>query len=289
MEVHAPFYVAMWMIGDSIMPSIGADPELFLRDVNTGGVVPVCGLIGGSKDEPLPLDGMDDGFAVQEDNVMVEFNIPPASSAGRFSVYIEDALAAVENLIRIRELPLEFDYSSERLFSEGQLSHPQAREFGCSPDFDGYKMGAPCRPISPDRLGGWRFAGGHVHLGYDFEHVPHHVVAQLCDLFLGLPSVALDKQAQRRKRYGQPGRFRPTAYGIEYRTLSNFWIFEERLRREIGHRAVNVCRLASNPKRTHDVFSQVPWADVKSAITNEIDDLAADLVAYLRNDLNLEV
>lgn len=271
------------------MPTLGADPELFLRDVNTGGVVPVCGLIGGSKDDRLPLEGMAEGYAVQEDNVMLEFNIPPASNPNRFARYIRDGLLAIENLIRIRNLPLEVDYSSERLFSDGQLSHPQAQTFGCSPDFDGYKMGAPCRPINADRLGGWRFAGGHVHIGYDYEHVPHHVVAQLCDLFLGLPSVALDKQAQRRNRYGQPGRFRPTEYGIEYRTLSNFWIFDDVLRGEIGYRANLVGKLAENPKRAHDVFAQVPWADVKSAITNEVEDLAADLVAYLRNDLALEV
>lgn len=271
------------------MPSIGADPELFLRDVNTGGVVPVCGLIGGTKEDPLPLENLAEGFAVQEDNVMIEFNIPPANTASRFSSYIGAGLDALADLIRIRNLPLEFDYSSERLFTDDQLSHPQARMFGCSPDFDGYKAGAACRPVSPDRLGGWRFAGGHVHLGYDHEHVPQHVVAQLCDLFLALPSVVLDKQAQRRKRYGQPGRFRPTPYGIEYRTLSNFWIFDERLRGQIGYRANQACHLAQNPKRAYDVYAQVPWADVKSAITNEIEDLAADLVAYLRNDLHLEV
>lgn len=271
------------------MRTIGADPELFLRNVDTGSVIPVCGLIGGTKDEPQQLEGLEEGFAVQEDNVMLEFNIPPCSSHRSFATSIQVALDSVQDLIRIRNLPLELDFSNARLFSEEQLAHPQAQQFGCSPDFDGYKMGAPFRPLEASRLGGWRFAGGHVHLGYDHQHVPQHVVAQLCDLFLGLPSVALDKQAQRRRRYGQPGRFRPTAYGIEYRTLSNFWVFDSRLRTEIGWRALNVCILAQNPKRTHEVFAQVPWADVKSAIINEIDDLAADLIAYIRNDLKLEV
>jgi hypothetical protein len=279
----------MWLRGDDEMYTLGADPEMFLRDVNTGGVVPVCGLIGGTKGDAIPLEGMPDGFGVQEDNVMLEFNIPAANTPGRFSTYVGEALEAVDNLIRIRNLPLEIDFSSERLFTDVQLATPQAQAFGCSPDFDGYKMGAPCRPISPERLGGWRFAGGHVHIGYAASEVPQHVVAQLCDLFLGLPSVALDKQAQRRRRYGQPGRFRPTEYGIEYRTLSNFWVFDTVLRLEVGHRAASVARLASNTERAHDVFSQVPWADVKSAIFNEIEDLAADLIAYLRNDLQLEV
>jgi hypothetical protein len=284
MEVHAPYTVEDW-----IMRTIGADPELFVRDINTGGVVPICGMIGGTKSEPIPMEDRPSGYAVQEDNVMLEFNIPASSSSRHFMQSIRLGLESIANLIRIRNLPIELDYANARLFSQEQLQHPQAAEFGCSPDFNGYQMGKPFRPIEAARLGGWRFAGGHVHLGYEGTEVPHHVVAQFCDLFLGLPSVALDKQGERRRRYGQPGRFRPTEYGIEYRTLSNFWIFEPSLARDIGARALQVCGLIENPKRAQEVFAQVPWADVKSAIFNEIDDLAADLVAYLRSDLHLEV
>jgi hypothetical protein len=49
------------------------------------------------------------------------------------------------------------------------------------------------------------------------------------DLYLGVPSVLMDQGEQRKKMYGAAGAHRVKSYGVEYRTLSNFWIFEEKL------------------------------------------------------------
>jgi hypothetical protein len=49
----------------------------------------------------------------------------------------------------------------------------------------------------------------------------------LMDLFLGVPSIFMDtdKTAPRRRTlYGQAGRFRVKPYGMEYRSLSSFWL-----------------------------------------------------------------
>jgi hypothetical protein len=51
---------------------VGSDMEVFLRDNLSGVPVPVCGLIGGTKEKPKEVLG-GNGFAVQEDNVMLEF------------------------------------------------------------------------------------------------------------------------------------------------------------------------------------------------------------------------
>ena len=49
------------------------------------------------------------------------------------------------------------------------------------------------------------------------------------DLFLGIPSVLMDKGHLRKNLYGKHGAYREKAYGVEYRVLSNFWIFNNRL------------------------------------------------------------
>ena len=49
----------------------------------------------------------------------------------------------------------------------------------------------------------------------------------MMDLFLGVPSLWLDKDPTsgiRREMYGAAGRYRVKNYGMEYRSLSNFWL-----------------------------------------------------------------
>ena len=64
------------------MFTIGADPEMFIRDKYTNKYKSAVGLITGTKEEPTPIDK--DGHAYQVDNVAVEFNIAPATSLQSF-------------------------------------------------------------------------------------------------------------------------------------------------------------------------------------------------------------
>ena len=59
---------------------VGSDPETFLQS-KTGEFISSVGLIGGSKDEPMPIG---EGCSVQEDNVTVEFNTPPTNDVKEF-------------------------------------------------------------------------------------------------------------------------------------------------------------------------------------------------------------
>ena len=273
--------------------TIGTDPELFLRDTRTGGVVPVCGLIGGEKGAPIDLG---DGFGVQEDNVMLEFNTPPTSDVYQFIDYVQSGINRCLDLVRTRNEHLEFDSEHERLFTGQQLQHRNAQMFGCSADFDAYKQGMAYPTVEPSQLvaeeldGQWRFAGGHVHIGYENPlNVPHFVVSSFADVFLGLPSVGLDKQPMRRGLYGQPGRYRPTSYGIEYRVLSNFWVMDRGLIEQVAYRAQNLGHFieSSDEARVQRLFKEIPWADVKKAIVDEEPERAADVLAFCRHDLEL--
>src|SRR5690606_27611941 len=77
-----------------------------------------------------------------------------------------------------------------------------------------------------------RTAGGHIHVGYDNpDNAMSADIVLAMDVMLGVPSVLIDGDTRRRQMYGKAGCFRFKEYGLEYRTLSNFWIMsEERIR-----------------------------------------------------------
>ena len=61
--------------------TIGADPELFLINTETGKVVSSIGIIPGEKGNPYRSKDMPKGFGLEIDNILAEFNIPPAKYA----------------------------------------------------------------------------------------------------------------------------------------------------------------------------------------------------------------
>jgi hypothetical protein len=201
---------------------IGADPEFFLFNRNTEKFVPSVGLIGGTKDNPLPITG--EGHCIQEDNVMVEFNVPASNNPVKFYEDIQLVLKHVQGLI-----PENFNLAivPSAYFDEKDLESPQARHFGCDPDFNIW-TGRRNKVGSGNPL--LRTAGGHVHIGYSepSESTSTKIICAL-DLFLGVPSILLDTDTERRKMYGKAGAFRMKSYGVEYRVLSNFWINNQEL------------------------------------------------------------
>ena len=99
-----------------------------------------------------------------------------------------------------------------------------ARVFGCEPDYNAWTGEVNPKPHCDNP--NLRSAGGHIHVETDLDR---RAVIQAMDLFLGVPSVLMDKGEERRKLYGAAGSYRSKPYGVEYRTLSNFWIFDEKL------------------------------------------------------------
>ena len=66
---------------------------------------------------------------------------------------------------------------------------------------------------------------GHISIGWDdFTQEQQVDMIKAMDATVGLESVLLDFDTERKKLYGKAGCFRFTAFGIEYRSLSNFWI-----------------------------------------------------------------
>lgn len=233
---------------------IGADPEVFVSDQL--GVHSIIGRIGGSKYAPLPLP-LGKGFAVQEDNVAMEFNIPACATKADFVKAIADATGFLGNHVK-KKFNFDLDRRSAVSFPDEELNTPEAHIFGCEPDYNAWTKTKNPRPASPDK--NLRSCGGHIHIGFDgFD--PHEVV-KACDLFHGVPAVLMDKGELRKQLYGKAGAFRNTSYGVEYRTLSNFWIFSPRL-----------CEWAyDNVERALDaVATGMSFDDDKDAILEAID------------------
>lgn len=244
--------------------TIGHDAELFLRDEN-GQHVPAIGLIGGTKKHPRPVKG----GALQEDNVMAEINIIPATTADEFVMHTKDVLESLKNI-----LPdgYTFDISPSVVFPDDQLTHPKSLESGCEPDLDVWKgIENPTINLSDNR----RYGAGHIHIG--MEDIDHHPlrrenIVRWCDIMLGAPAQLYDRDVHRRKTYGTAGRYRNKSYGIEYRTLSNFW-----MQTEAGMRwAFNNALRAANYTKYTTAF---PYGEceMRAAVFGD-EDLAAELI-----------
>lgn len=201
--------------------TIGCDPELFLQD-NKGALVSAVGLIGGTKESPRFIS--EDGHAVQEDNVSVEFNIPPCHTADAFVANLDFVMSYLTKYAS--DKGLLFSKLAAASFPEEQLQTDAAQVFGCEPDYNAWTLETNPRPYCDDL--NLRSCGGHVHVGTTLDKVQ---VIRAMDVFLGVPSTFIDTDLKRRQLYGKGGAFRSKQYGVEYRSLSNFWIWEEKLRR----------------------------------------------------------
>lgn len=205
---------------------IGSDPELFVG--NSEGVNFAIGKVGGTKNEPRMVNF----GALQEDNVLLEFNTDPAASVEEFLHNIRAVMAQGEDTLKAFELEVVRGLSSH-VYDYGFLmgAGEQAFIFGCEPDHNGWTGRVNVFPTDVDPM--LRTAGGHLHIGFGhLEEVTRsksRKVIQMCDYVLGLPSLLLDKDDRRRQLYGKAAAMRFKRYGAEYRTLSNFWLFSDEL------------------------------------------------------------
>jgi len=207
--------------------SVGADPEIFVSKM--GEFISAHNLVPGTKRNPHKVNK----GAVQVDGMALEFNIDPCLSDTEF----DSALTTVMSQLKEMVPDCEFMDSSSVIFSEKFLeSVPEfALELGCEPDYNGWTLDENVKPNGAALM---RTAGGHVHIGgfetdqpFNSDHFLSSArLSRILDETLGLPSLLWDQDDQRRQMYGKGGSFRPKKYGMEYRTLSNKWLFNPLVR-----------------------------------------------------------
>lgn len=199
--------------------TIGTDFEMpiILKD---GTPLSGIGIIGGSKTKPIDIGR---GCSKQEDNVMAEFCIPPVTTFDKFIDYINYCIEKGNKIVE--EYGASLQALSSANYAKDQLNNKKAMEFGCEASYCVYTKEPSARP-KPKDVGSLRGAGFHIHLGSELlcgEGKVNSVdrIVMLLDKYVGVPSLLLDDDNERRKIYGNAGDFRFKDYGIEYRTLGS--------------------------------------------------------------------
>jgi hypothetical protein len=255
---------------------LGCDPEVFMADLQ-GNLKSSVGLIGGSKAFPLDLP-LGKGFAVQEDNVAMEFNIPPASGAEEYVSHIKSTLDFLSGVIKNR-YGFQIINESAASFPESELQSDAALNFGCDPDYNVWTGKKNPRPEAEDKT--LRSCGGHIHIGLeDVNTVNADQLGKAMDMHLGIGSVLMDKGDKRKLLYGKAGAVRYKPYGLEYRTLSNFWIFDDRLIEWVWR---------NTERAISAVEAQFPFDEYRDSIVNTINNNDKRLAQEMVSKFGLEV
>lgn len=217
--------------------SVGTDPEFMIYNKDGRLTSAITILPENGKNNKVKIGAKNLGGYIFYDNVQLEVNINPAYSASELIANLRSLFYEIKQRI----YPNTFVPQASATFPEDQLQHPDAKVFGCDPEFDAYALEIVKAPTSKD---GFRSAGGHIHLGQTAGTSPLNLplgpdsdstdrdwgrisTIRMMDLIVGLPGVILDKDPTskaRRKLYGSPGYHRTKEYGVEYRSMGNDWL-----------------------------------------------------------------
>lgn len=210
--------------------TVGADPEVFLG--KNGVFVSAHNLVPGTKAEPHHIFK----GAVQVDGMAAEFNIDPAENEDEFMFNLDVVLG------QLKEIVPDYDFLQQASVSFNEEFMAEipfyALELGCEPDYNAYTGEVNTKPDGKTLK---RTAGGHIHIGgfesdnpfESFHYSQMRNIIRALDQTVGVASLIWDKDDERRSLYGQAGAFRPKTYGVEYRTLSNAWIFSKPLQKYV--------------------------------------------------------
>jgi len=209
--------------------TLGCDPEFFFSQ---------NGKIKGSE-KILPKEGLHIPFRgktkITIDGVQAELNPTPSicrqSLAYTLAACFYELKKATKN---DKKLECDFSQGIKVLPIEMKTLSKEAKELGCSPSKNAYsKKNKISFKGAAKQM--YRSAGGHIHLGADHNSSIHLKKAikspdrliPLLDILVGNTCVLIDRDEnniKRRKTYGEAGEYRTPKHGIEYRTLSNFWL-----------------------------------------------------------------
>lgn len=202
----------------------GADPEFFIVDKKSN-IIPAFDFLGdkNQKENVAPaVLSFADGFGV-------EYNFTTKGETCR-AYFIDRIQQSLKHLFsksqEIKGTPsLRAAERVERKVLKN--ARPDLVVWGCEPTANAYKKLKTRLPNPFSHT--YRYGGGHIHLSITNIHYKNYSPVEIVkglDRVLGLFSVLIENNANenlRRRYYGLPGEYRLQAYGLEYRTLSNYY------------------------------------------------------------------
>lgn len=191
--------------------SLGSDVEFFLRDKNTHEIVSAEGIIEGTKYDPFHFDPENSYYATSLDNVLAEGNIPPTNDPVAFYKAIEKLRKYIDNKVSTHNLETVAQPSAR--LHEKYLQTENAKLFGCEPSLNTWTSEYE-HPQAKEGDNA-RSTGFHIHCGYETPSAETNLLlGKACDLFLGVPSVIMEPENERKKvGYGTAGNIRFKPYG----------------------------------------------------------------------------
>jgi hypothetical protein len=276
--------------------SIGCDPEFFFRSGNgpiigAEKIIPEQGLLY----KPGEYKGIhrDGDFTVTSntqskfiiDGVQAELNPRPNTCRANLANEIACCFKKLEDTLKNQQEAISLDFSSTVAITPEELNSlkEESRKFGCTPSMNTHLADSTIT-VNPSEYM-FRSAGGHIHLGHRDNPAIKKALSEpnrtvpLLDMILGNTCVLLDRDPgniERRKNYGRAGEYRLPTHGLEYRTLSNFWLLSYPLMSLVTGLARHAVLVAAHePFDYYKEFTDaVKLPDVVQAIQENDFDLA---------------
>lgn len=215
------------------------------------------------------------------DGVQAEFNVIPNHCRQSFSNNLAVCFRKTAEQIHGKGIKASFAQTVEVDKKEMKSLSKEAQRFGCAPSKNAY--GRTKVAVKDASKYYSRSAGGHIHIGDNGSSVVKaalnnpDVTVPILDIIVGNTCVLLDRDpgnVERRKNYGRAGEYRLPKHGLEYRTLSNFWLRSYQTMSFVLSLVRFAVNVAINPEATKHLLSLVDMEDIQRAI-NENDAVLA--------------
>lgn len=154
-----------------------------------------------------------------EDNVLLELNFfEPFTDGDHLMTATKESISYLQHYLEADRrgiVPMTYAMVVDGMDTQ------QAKENGCKPDKSAYEGGRERKPVDLHECD--RFAGGHIHVGAEFN-CPDHVAVMFLELAFYTMSEG-EGTSHSRQFYVPMGSYRKKPYGVELRSMNNGWCF----------------------------------------------------------------